>query len=329
LLIGIMLIATAVTLLSQLVLTVGVTGTKVIDRREVLARAAALGLKPGVWQRRLDLTATAERLKDAMPDAAWVGITRQGTHLEITVVEKVRPNIPKEAGNLVAAKTGLVKEIIVIQGVPQVHEGEMVRAGQVLIAQAPNPEPLPQSPAGKTAGAGIQAGSKAAGQANQGSALPPQPAQAAKGFVRGRVWYSAEAAIPLIEDKVVETGRYASGWGIKFNSSAIMVTASESPFVQAAKEVQVHPLLVWRNWRFPVELINVTYKELASAHIERSVAEARQAAEAAARAAVQDKIPRGAAVTQEMVRVLPAPAGAERVRVEVETYEDLAVYANP
>ena len=108
-----------------------------------------------------------------------------------------------------------------------------------------------------------------------------------------------------------------------------MITTPNSPFSQVNQEVVGAPLLSWRNWRFPVEVINISYKELSQVHIERSSSEARQLAENLALAEVHKKIPKGVGVLEETVRVMPHPEGQEKVRVEVETYEDLAVYANP
>ncbi len=192
---------------------------------------------------------------------------------------------------------------MVIEGTPQVHEGETVRAGQVLIRNL--------------------------AENNPDSSKPPSLVSVARGFVRGRVWYSAEKQVPLVEDIVEESGRVATGWGIKFGSRVIMVTTQDSPFKQAHKEVMSHSLLPWRNWRFSVEGIRVNYEELRTVHLERSVVEARQLAEQAARTEVQKKLTPKVPIVEETVKVLSNNPGAERVRVEVETYEDLAVYANP
>ena len=316
LLIGIAMIALALTILSQLVLSITVTGNKNVVTADVLERAEKLGLKDWAYSKNLNLNQIAKALQEQLPDAAWIGVERKGTGILIKVSEKIRPSIPKEAGNLVASHAGLVKEIMVIQGTPQVHEGEIVRAGQVLITQAQNPD-LPSVPTPNLSE-----------NKSNSSKLIPQ-ASVARGFVRGRVWYSAEEQIPLVEDKVEESGRVATGWGIKFGSRVIMVTTQESPFEQTRKEVMSQYLQPWRNWRFPVEGIKVSYKELHNVHIERSVAEARKLAEVSARLEVQKKITPQVPIVEENVKVLPSSSGAERVRVEVETYEDLAVYANP
>lgn len=309
LLAGIAVIALALTVLSQLVLSISVSGNHKVPSSEIFMRAEKLGLKTWTYSKNMDLNQIAKALQEQMPDTAWVGVEQDGTHVEIKIVEKVNPIIPKEAGNLVASRAGLVKEIMVIQGTPQVHEGETVRAGQVLITQAPNP--------------GVQA------TPSTSHSKPTPPASAAKGFVRGRVWYSAEAKVPLIEDKVEESGHVATGWGIKFGSRVIMVTTPDSPFQEANKEVLRHSLPSWRNWRFPVEVITIKYKELRTVHLERTSTEARQQAEQMAREEAYKKMTPGVDIVEETVRVLPNSPGAERVRVEVETYEDLAVYANP
>jgi len=314
LLTGIVVIATVLTVLSQLVLSISVTGNRNLMSSDVLARAETLGLKTWVYSKSLDLNGIAKTLQEQLPDAAWIGVERKGTDVIIKISEKIRPIIPKEAGNLVAMHAGIVGEIMVIQGTPQVHEGETVRAGQVLITQEPSLNPPSTS---------ITPNSAA-----DNSKPAPLPS-AARGFVRGRVWYSAEAKVPLAENKVEESGKDATGWGIKFGSRVIMVTTPNSPFKQARQEVLSHSLLPWRNWRFPVECIRVNYKELRTVHLERSVAEARQLAEQTARTEVQKKITPSVPIVKEAVKILSSNPEAERVRVELETYEDLAVYANP
>ena len=303
LLVGIIMIALVLSVMSQLVLSISVTGNRNLLSPDVLARAEKLGLKTWVFSKKLDLNGIAKVLQEELPDAAWVGIERQGTTIKIKISEKIRPSVPGEAGNLVANHAGVVKEIMVIEGTPQVHEGETVRAGQVLILK-PNADKL-------------------------NNAQQTQQASVARGFVRARVWYSAETTIPLVEDKVEESGRIATGWGIKFGSRVIMVTTQNSPFEQGRKEVVSLSLKPWRNWRFPVEGIKIKYVELREVHLERTSTEALQLAEQAARAEVQKKVATTIPIVRETVKVLTNNSDLVRVRVEVETYEDLAVYANP
>jgi len=59
------------------------------------------------------------------------------------------------------------------------------------------------------------------------------------------------------------------------------------------------------------------------------VAEARALAEEMARAKIRNEMAVGAQVTEDKVKVISKMAGVQQIRVEVETYEDLAVYVNP
>lgn len=312
LLAGILIIGLALTTLSQMILSISVSGNTTISSQEIFDKAEKLGLKTWIWQKDVDLNKVSKALVEEFPDAAWIGIDKKGTRVEIKVVQKIRPRVPSEAGNLVASKAGLIQELMVIQGTPLVHEGELVKPGQILI-QAPatleNSSAKPKPETGAKPKPAI-----------------PQAKPAAKGFARARVWYSAEAQIPVKEDKLEESGRIAKGWGIKFGTRVIMVTTPESPFSNGNKEVINHSLKLWRNWRFPVEIVSINYKEMRTVHIERTEAEARQLAEQIARENVHKKITTGATLIEETVRVLAPSAGGEHVRVEVETYEDLAVY---
>lgn len=322
---GIGIILIGLTVISQFVLSIGVNGNISIEKSVILEKARELGLETGALNSGLDYGQIGEALQKQIPEAAWIGVEKSGTHVEISVVEKKRPEVPEGAGNLVANRTGLVEDIMVIQGTVQVHSGEMVRPGQILITALPQP-PAPAQPS---------SGNRADSKSGTGTPKPDDSpeakayASAAKGFVRGRVWYSAEIKVPLSEDKLVETGTTAEGWGIKIGSRVIMVTTGESPYEEYAEEVITHALPAWRNWRFPVEVITIKYKEKQWQHIERTHEEGRKIGEELARQEIQAKITEGAKVLAEKVKILPAEEGAEKVRLEVETYEDLAVYANP
>jgi similar to stage IV sporulation protein len=312
---GILMIGMALAALSQMVLSIHVTGNKLIPEEQILQKAETLGLKTWVWQKDVDTREIAKTLVEEFPDVAWIGIDHQGTQIIINVKEKIRPIVQTERGNLVANKTGIIHELMVIQGTPLVHEGETVKIGQVLI-QAPasleNPSAQPKP-----------------GIASKPNPTLPQTIPAAKGFARGRVWYTAEAEVPLDEDKIEESGRSAKGWGIKFGDRVIMVTTPESPFEQVTKEVKIHSFAIGRNWHIPVEIVSIDYKEIETVHFERSKQEAQKVAEKQARDEISAKISPGASIIEERVRVLASGDKMEHVRIETETYEDLAVYPNP
>jgi len=309
LIVGLFLIFTALTVLSQFVITIDVEGNDRVPAEQIIAEAEKLGLKTWVLKNNLDLEEISKKLQENNPDLIWATIEERGTNMKIRVVEKTLPEKVIYQGDLIAAKTGFVDQVIVIQGIPVVKEGDTVKQGQVLI---------------KAAG-GMTEYSIDVRNANEAKqSLVDAPA--AKGFVRGRVWYSAEKEVRLSEDFTEKTGKIAIGWGIKIQDRVIMITNQKNPYEQAIEETISYALPTWRNWRFPVELIKVIYEETRDVHVERTVSEARQLAEAQAREELRSLIPAEAKILRENVRIRTSENKVEYVRVEVETFEELAVY---
>jgi len=309
LIVGLFLIFTALTVLSQFVITIDVEGNDRVPTEQIFAEAEKLGLKTWVLKNNLDLEQISKKLQENIPDLIWATIDERGTNMKIRVVEKTLPEKVIYQGDLIAAKTGFVDQVIVIQGIPVVKEGDTVKKGQVLI---------------KAAGGMTEYSIDVSNSREVKQNLVDAPA--AKGFVRGRVWYSAEKEVKLAEEFTEKTGRITVGWGIKIQDRVIMITNQNNPYEQAITETKSYALPSWRNWRFPVELIKVTYEETKNVHVERTVSEARQLAEAQAREELRSLIPAEAQVLREKVRIRTSENKVEYVRLEVETFEELAVY---
>ncbi|NLP44200.1 MAG: sporulation protein YqfD [Peptococcaceae bacterium] len=309
LIVGLFLIFTALTVLSQFVISIEVEGNDRVPTEQIIVEAEKLGLKTWVLKNNLDLEEISKKLQENNPDLIWATIDERGTNMKIRVVEKTLPEKVVYQGDLIAAKTGFVDQVIVIQGIPVVKEGDMVKQGQVLI---------------KAAGGMMEYSIDARNPNEAKQNLVDAPA--AKGFVRGRVWYSVEKEVLLSEDFIEKTGRFANGWGIKIKDRVIMITNQKNPYEQAIEETISYALPSWRNWRFPVEVIKVCYEETKNVQVERTVSEARQLAEAQAREELHSLIPAEAKTLRENVRIRTSENEVEYVRVEAETFEELAVY---
>ncbi len=309
LLIGLFIIFAALTILSQFVISVSVEGNERIPADQIIAEAEKVGLKKWMLKSQLDLNEMSKQLQDNAPDLVWVTMDERGTNIRIRVVEKTLPKKVIFQGDLIAAKTGFVEDVIVIQGQAVVKEGQTIRKGQVLIKVT-----------GGMTEYSFDMGGKAGAKKNA------VDAPAAKGFVRGRVWYSSEKKVPHKEDITEKTGSSVNGWGIKIKDRVIMITNQDSPYSESTKETQSYALPVWRNWRFPVEIIKTQYDETQKVHVERTVSEARELAEKLAREELKEKMPPEVKILSDKVRILTSQKGVETIRVEIETFEELAVY---
>ncbi len=309
LILGLFIIFTTLTILSQFVLSVSVEGNNRVSSEMIVAEAEKLGVKQWKYKNQLDLDEASKQLQENLSDIVWATMEERGTNIRIRVVEKTLPEKVIYKGDLIAAKDGYVEEIIVIQGQTAVKEGQLVEAGQVLI---------------KAAGGMVEYSFDMDDKKDSKESIVSAPA--AKGFVRGKVWYSAENKVLLEEDITEKTGRSVNGWGIKIRDRVIMITNQNSPYAEADKETQSYKLLSWRNWDFPVEIIKTHYEQKETTHVQRKVAEAREHAEKQAREELQKVIPQNAKILQDKVRILTNLGGTEILRVEVETFEELAVY---
>jgi len=309
LILGIFIIIAALTALSQFVISVSVEGNERISTQQIVTEAENLGLKKWILKKDLNLEELSKQLQENISDLIWVTMDERGTNIRIRVVEKTLPKNVIFNGDLIAAKTGYVDSVIVIQGVPVVKEGQTVKKDQVLI---------------KASGGMTEYSIDMKGKSMTENNVD---APAAKGFVRGRVWYSIEKEVPLSELITEKTGEKANGWGIKIQDRVIMITNQSSPYSMSIKESRSYALPVWRNYSFPVEIIKAQYEETQNVKVERSVEEARRLAETQAREELGKKISPDAKVLKDLVRVIPSEKGVEHVRIEVETFEELAVYS--
>ena len=123
---------------------VSVEGNEVLQAEYIRHLAAECGAYPGMLKQRLNKDKVANMMLLAEPQLEWVGLHVQGTRLIIEVVEDTRPPLEIEGpANLVAAKDGLITEVIVINGEARVEPGETVRRGQLLVEGILQPQYTP------------------------------------------------------------------------------------------------------------------------------------------------------------------------------------------
>ncbi|MDA8441283.1 MAG: sporulation protein YqfD [Peptococcaceae bacterium] len=289
-LIGVLLCGLIIYTLSSFIWFVGVSGNKKLSQQQILQVAESLGVKPGVWRKEVDTTQLARELKEKIPQTAWVGVTLNGTRVNIQIVEKKeRPAPPPGKGNLIAAKSGLITDVLVIKGVPQVVEGQTVKRGQALIAAEQNP--------------------------------------AAQGFVRARVWYTGVGSAKLVDEGVRPTGKVSASLRIKIGTKVIILTGKNSPYQLYSEQSTVKALPKWRNIQLPVELVTVHYQEMTHYKKVMSKEEATKAAEAKASSDLLAQVPAGVKVlARKTVVVKNSNINLATVHIELETLEEIAVH---
>jgi similar to stage IV sporulation protein len=280
---------------------------------EIIAAARAEGIKPGAYKHNLDIRALEFALEKRLPQLAWVGISLHGTRATINVVEKAKP--PREEAfdqpaSIVAAKDGVIKEILVINGEKRVNPGDTVRAGEILISgllisQVPELEP------GQT-----------------GVSLPPASQTRlvrARGIVRARVWYEKELELNCRQVREMPTGQKQVTVVLQTPAkSIVLIGPARPPYKYYRQESQLIALPSWRNYIVPVELEIITYNEIQRWQQQLSYEEAVKIAANHALLELKAGLPAGVSINEQKITPLSKP-GAETVRVRVwlEVEEDI------
>lgn len=253
--------------LSGTVLQLKVSGTANKKLSEtLLQQAEEMGLKRGVPAQSIDRRQIERALQDLHPELTYVSIRRQGTNIELFVVEATQP--PKianeyEAVDVIAASNGLITNVTVFSGVPLVRPGDTVRQGQVLI---------------------------------QGVDADGNPCRAA-GQVTARLWQTGRGEAELYEQEREHTGKQKESIKISLFGFEFPRKAPQTDY--AAYDTAHARGLLLDGLFFPIQWDKMITYEVQIHRIKRDNAQAhRQAAQRALCKALQ-LVPNGAQIVDK------------------------------
>ncbi|MFW6268784.1 MAG: sporulation protein YqfD [Bacillota bacterium] len=181
-------------------------------------------IKPGVLKQRLDVENIEKILLREEPRISWIDVTWQGTRLNIEVVEKKLVE-KDEANKIIANKSGIITELIVLKGHPVVKEGETVNKNQILI-------------------------------------VPENENEKVQGIVKAEVWYESFGKAKFKDITTVYTGNSINKWKIKFGSKEYNISGNVVDFDSYIVERSKKIIPEWRNINIPIEVIKEKYKEV-------------------------------------------------------------------
>lgn len=124
--------------LSLFVWNIHMEGNETITDKTLLEYLETTGVSHGMAKRNLDCERIVKDIRKQFDDIIWVSASIQGTRLMIKVkensdtVKEVETKI--DASNIVASKNGTIISMITRKGVPQVHQGDTVKKGDLLVS---------------------------------------------------------------------------------------------------------------------------------------------------------------------------------------------------
>lgn len=309
LLIGPLIFFLALNILSSYVWFVDVMGLKNLSDSRIKEIAFQQGLKPGVLKSNINTKQIENEILIILPEVAWIGVNFVGTRAVIEIVEKTVPKQEdKSPANLIAAKDGVITEIIVLAGQTMLKKGDTVKKGDLLIQGI-----VPQAPEAPEATAKPPA-----------APVPEQPIRA-KGIVKARVWYESYGETELATAVHEPTGRQQLGVVLKIGSNEFVVKQPDlTQFALYEQEARHKKLPLWRNSGLIVESSIDVYHELDTRWLEITLEQARDAAKTKALDQLQRLIPQTAHILSRNVEVIKtAEANLVRVKVTIEAEEDI------
>lgn len=306
-------------LLSSFIWIIDVTGNQFSDRKKIMQIARESGLYRGVPKWFVKTSKVEENVMRQVPGLSWVGVYIDGTKVSIKVVEKVLPpsdNLEQPA-DVVAIKDGLIKEILVLSGHPVVNEGDIVKAGQVLISAV---IPPPENEEQKNTDEQLDE------QSNELEDEERIRYVHAQGIVRARIWYEGYEEMKLVEKSILPTGQEITKLCIKFGGKEIILMGPrQAPYVHYDKQTVSKRLPQWRNISVPVEFITIKYREVKPNIKKYSIVQARRLTGIKVLESIREQIPPGAKILNEQLREVETNELEDiiRVRALVETLEDV------
>lgn len=114
-----------------------VSGTESVPDSVILQALAEEGVKFGAWGPDLNSEDLKNRVLNRIPALRWLAVNREGGVVTVLAAER-NPEEPVEehsgVTNVVAVRSGFIREMSVTEGIPAVAPGDSVEAGDLLIS---------------------------------------------------------------------------------------------------------------------------------------------------------------------------------------------------
>lgn len=296
----------ALYIIASFVWFVEVTGNERIPAERILSTAARYGIHQGAPKWSFNRLRAEEQVLRDIGDLSYIKIDIRGVKANIEVVEKIVIPQQEITGpcDMVAARNGVVEEILVLDGQARVQEGQPVARGDILISGNVTPILSPYSPPPKE---------------------PLLPYQVrARGVVKARVWYDGYGECPMKLENMVLSGRKA--YQVK------LLTPLKELSLWGKRRTQFEHEQVSTSTKMlntPIGPFAFTYQKYCEEKAEvviYSEPEATQIARDRALESLQSKIGPAPKITDSKMSVLSYPSDAIlRIRVSVEIIEDIAI----
>lgn len=211
-----------------------VSGNETVPAERILWVLEEYGIKFGVPADAVDLNAVKNQVLAQLPELGWITINTEGASAEVVVRERAeKPAISRAPGpaNVTAKKSGLITEVEVTGGTPQVQKGSIVEKGDLLIS----------------------------GITNLDKTLLLTRAE---GEVYARTWNRVQALSPENAMEKIYTGRETVGYSITIGKKTLnFYKTSGISYDNYDKIMESSVLTLPGGYAFPVTVTKICFRE--------------------------------------------------------------------
>jgi similar to stage IV sporulation protein len=273
-----------------------VTGAKNIDPKTVMEIVNQEGLKEGVRKSKLNKHAIENRVLIKLPQLSWIGIQIRGTKATIEVVEKrEEPELisKTDACDIVAAKSGVINKILVLNGDGVVKDGATVKKGQVLVTGTIIRE-------------------------NTETRLVHSLAQ-----ITARTWYEDAEEMELQQIEFKETGRNTTHYKLKILDKEFGLK-KPIPYNEYNELREEKNILSFGDYIFPVKLLSTEYQELVTVPKTLTVEQAKKRCEERLNQRLKLQLSENAVVLDKKIDYFVEKKSV-KAKISVEILEEIGV----
>lgn len=307
--IGALIFIIALYFLSSFVWFIEVSGAQKVEPARILITAARYGLYQGAAKWNFSRNEVEEGLLKDIKQLTYAKVDIRGVKVNIQVVEKVLPRDEITGPcHLVAARDGIVEDVLVLEGQANVAAGDVVAAGDILISGIVFPQPSPYIV-------------PAPGQEGAQTSMPYTVR--ARGQVEARVWYEGYGECPLVQEKVI-AGREVTKYYLETPWQTITLKDGDTEGFELVKEKHKRRTLNTPVGSFVLHELVITeqVKEVA----ELSASEAEKIAAEKAGQVLKTKIASSQDIVNTTREVISSPSDPIiRVKLTAEVIEDIAM----
>ncbi|GAB6100253.1 sporulation protein YqfD [Halanaerocella petrolearia] len=312
--IGILFIILAVYTLSHFVLFIEIKGVENLDKSEINSILKKVKIRPGVLKSKIPTDKLSELIVESKRQVSWANVYFQGTKLIVEVVEKELIDTTIEPADIVAHKPGIISEIIVLKGSPQVKEGMTVSTGDTLISSKVKvKKQVSETTKNETE------------EEDKGVKIDTKEVKA-EGIVKAKVWYEGYGEAKLTRYYQQPTDNIKTSLAVRINKQEFILTGPKKPpYSNFRVEKEVKSLPQWRNHQLPIEIVIRKYIQIKEFKEQRSLVEAKQVAKEKAIDRILQGVEKKAIILNSKLKLIKVDNEDKLIRVKalVEVEEEI------